>query len=107
MTVHLSPKGSDGLTPCCGRSPFDLMSTDQLTLDPDLVTCRKAMLSGHLYNQFVQMGLIPPGMEHRVNRAIVTLAPKEPARLTLELYLHGAWGTETRHYEVHEVTDGD
>jgi hypothetical protein len=39
-TVHLCPFDSEYVTPCCGLTPFELPSTDQITADPDLVTCR-------------------------------------------------------------------
>jgi hypothetical protein len=38
-TTHACPKRGSGVTPCCGRSPFELPRTDRLTLDPALVTC--------------------------------------------------------------------
>lgn len=40
--THACPRGSDRLTPCCGRSPFDLPSTDRITLEPANVTCAGA-----------------------------------------------------------------
>lgn len=40
--IHRSP-GSGALTPCCGRSPFELPRTDRMTVDSDLVTCRGAL----------------------------------------------------------------
>lgn len=39
-TIHLCPPGDEGLTPCCGRTPFELPSTDRLTEVRNLVTCR-------------------------------------------------------------------
>ena len=38
-TTHLCPPGDSALTPCCGKSPFELPKTDRLTEDPKLVTC--------------------------------------------------------------------
>ncbi len=38
-TVHMSPPRSDGTTPCCGRTPFELPRTDRMTTAPSLVTC--------------------------------------------------------------------
>lgn len=38
-TVHACPPSGEGLTPCCGKSPFDLPRTDHITMDPALVTC--------------------------------------------------------------------
>jgi len=37
--THLCPPTGQALTPCCGRSPFELPRTDRITLDPNLVTC--------------------------------------------------------------------
>lgn len=37
--VHECPPESSGLTPCCGKTPFELPKKDRLTLDPKLVTC--------------------------------------------------------------------
>lgn len=39
-TTHGCPPRGSGETPCCGRSPFELPSTDRITLDDALVTCR-------------------------------------------------------------------
>lgn len=38
-TVHRCPIGSDGETPCCGKSPFVLPRTDRITLENSSVTC--------------------------------------------------------------------
>lgn len=38
--THRSPRLGAGVTPCCGRSPFDLPGTDRMTIDEALVTCR-------------------------------------------------------------------
>lgn len=38
--VHRCPPGDSGVTPCCGRTPFELPRTDRMTDDPRLVTCR-------------------------------------------------------------------
>lgn len=38
-TVHRCPPEGQGLTPCCGRTPFELPRTHRMTLDPELVTC--------------------------------------------------------------------
>ncbi len=37
--THACPADGSQVTPCCGRTPFDLPRTDRLTLDPRLVTC--------------------------------------------------------------------
>lgn len=36
--VHMCPPEGSGLMPCCGRTPFEVMS-DRMTLDADLVNC--------------------------------------------------------------------
>jgi hypothetical protein len=36
--VHRCPKAGKGLTPCCGRSPFELLG-DRITLYDAMVTC--------------------------------------------------------------------
>ena len=38
--IHLCPHGDGSVTPCCGRSPFELPLSDRLTLDQALVTCQ-------------------------------------------------------------------
>jgi hypothetical protein len=38
-TVHGCPPDGSGLTPCCGRTPFELPRTDRMTRDAALVTC--------------------------------------------------------------------
>ncbi|MDX2954571.1 hypothetical protein [Streptomyces caniscabiei] len=42
-TVHACPPDGSGLTPCCGRTPFELPRTDRMTRDPAAVTCRPAV----------------------------------------------------------------
>jgi hypothetical protein len=37
--VHQSPPGDAAVTPCCGKSPFELPATDRMTIDPISVTC--------------------------------------------------------------------
>jgi hypothetical protein len=38
-TVHACPPDGSGLTPCCGRTPFELPGTDRMTTGPSAVTC--------------------------------------------------------------------
>jgi hypothetical protein len=38
-TVHLGPVESGGVTPCCGRTPFELPQTDRVTYDLLSMTC--------------------------------------------------------------------
>jgi hypothetical protein len=38
--VHAYPRHGSGLTPCCGRTPFELPRDDRMTEDPARVTCR-------------------------------------------------------------------
>jgi hypothetical protein len=37
--THACPPGDEGVTPCCGRVPFELPRWHRLTLDPREVTC--------------------------------------------------------------------
>ncbi|MEU9323243.1 hypothetical protein AB0D91_05425 [Streptomyces canus] len=37
--VHGCPPDGSGLTPCCGRTPFELPRTDRMSTDPAAVTC--------------------------------------------------------------------
>lgn len=37
--VHGCPPDGSGLTPCCGRTPFELRATDRIARDPSKVTC--------------------------------------------------------------------
>jgi len=41
--VHACPAAGDGLTPCCGRTPFELLRTDRMSADPAAVTCTTAV----------------------------------------------------------------
>lgn len=38
-TVHAGPNDDEGVTPCCGKSPFELPGDDRMTYDPEKVTC--------------------------------------------------------------------
>lgn len=42
ILIHGMDLGSSGVTSCCGRPPFELPTTDRLTLNPDAlrVTCK-------------------------------------------------------------------
>lgn len=44
-TVHFCPPPGSSELPCCGRTPFDLLRTDRMTLDPGLVTCEPGIVS--------------------------------------------------------------
>jgi len=37
--THLQPPDGSGLTPCCGRTPFELPGIDRMTGDPSAVSC--------------------------------------------------------------------
>lgn len=39
--VHMAPDDGRGRMSCCNRTPFEVPMTDQMTLNPDLVTCGK------------------------------------------------------------------
>jgi hypothetical protein len=41
-TTHECPPDGSGLTPCCGKTPFELPRTDRMTVHADLVTCGRA-----------------------------------------------------------------
>jgi hypothetical protein len=43
--VHACPPDGSGITPCCGRTPFELPRTDRMSADPTLVTCQPAAVS--------------------------------------------------------------
>lgn len=38
-THRVPPDGGSGLTPCCGKTPFELPRTDRIASDPARVTC--------------------------------------------------------------------
>ena len=38
--THRCPKKDEGLTPCCGKSPFELPLFDRITINPELATCK-------------------------------------------------------------------
>lgn len=37
--THLCPPSGEWVTPCCGKTPFELPRTDHLTLMPEMVNC--------------------------------------------------------------------
>lgn len=37
--VHQCPPEGSGVTPCCGRTPFELPRTDRMSIDTKVVTC--------------------------------------------------------------------
>lgn len=39
MTVHATPPHGEATTPCCDATPFELPTTDRMTLDAAAVTC--------------------------------------------------------------------
>jgi hypothetical protein len=45
-TVHACPPDGAGVTPCCGRTPFELPRTDRMSTDSALVTCRANKAGG-------------------------------------------------------------
>lgn len=40
MIVHECPPDGSGVTPCCGKTPFELPPQDRIALEKKLVTCR-------------------------------------------------------------------
>lgn len=42
--VHITPPQGSGLTPCCGKTPFELPRTDQMTTEHTDVTCPAPLL---------------------------------------------------------------
>lgn len=44
QVTHQCPEGPGHLlTPCCGRTPFELPRIDRITLDSSLVNCKGAV----------------------------------------------------------------
>lgn len=39
--IHGCPPDGSGVTPCCGRTPFELPRTDRMSTDPALITCTR------------------------------------------------------------------
>lgn len=39
--VHLCPRTGYAVTPCCGKTPFELPRTDRMTNDADKATCKR------------------------------------------------------------------
>ena len=37
--IHRCPRTGEGLTPCCGKTPFELPRHDRLAVNDDDVTC--------------------------------------------------------------------
>ncbi|MBP5913210.1 hypothetical protein F3K34_13305 [Streptomyces sp. LBUM 1486] len=44
-TVHACPPDGSGLTPCCGRTPFELPRTDRISSEPAAITCAPAVVA--------------------------------------------------------------
>lgn len=42
-TVHACPPDGSGVTPCCGRTPFELPRTDRISSEVAVVTCQPAV----------------------------------------------------------------
>lgn len=42
-TVHACPPKGQGVTACCGRTPFELLRTGRMTMDATAVTCDTAI----------------------------------------------------------------
>jgi hypothetical protein len=49
-TVHACPPDGSGLTPCCGRTPFELPRTDRISSEADAITCRPSALAQRCAN---------------------------------------------------------
>jgi hypothetical protein len=47
-TVHAGPEDGSAVTPCCGRSPFELPRGDRMTYEPALVTCTTEPATGEV-----------------------------------------------------------
>lgn len=43
-TIHECPHRDSGMTPCCGRTPFELPRTDRMSANPALVNCDRVRL---------------------------------------------------------------
>jgi hypothetical protein len=43
--VHACPVAGSQVTPCCGKTPFELLHGHRLTLNPRLVTCKGKVTS--------------------------------------------------------------
>lgn len=50
MTTHLVPPDGEALTPCCGKTPFELPIGDQITSDGETVTCCE-LVPEHVYGE--------------------------------------------------------
>ncbi|WP_406730925.1 hypothetical protein [Streptomyces sp. NBC_01794] len=37
--IHRCPSKGSGITPCCGKTPFELPTTDRISIDPFEATC--------------------------------------------------------------------
>ncbi|WP_205576240.1 hypothetical protein, partial [Streptomyces europaeiscabiei] len=44
-TVHACPPDGSGVTPCCGRTPFELPRTDRISSETAAITCAPAVSS--------------------------------------------------------------
>lgn len=59
--VHRCPPMGSGVTPCCGRTPFELPRFDRITLDPKLVTCKARTTSPSAASSSSPRGTAPGG----------------------------------------------
>jgi hypothetical protein len=39
VTVHACPPEGSGVTPCCGKTPFELSRSDRMSVDARAVNC--------------------------------------------------------------------
>lgn len=64
--IHRCPSGDDGVTPCCGRTPFELPPMDRMTVDSSLVTCAEPVARP------AATGPVPPSLAQIVAALSVT-----------------------------------
>lgn len=90
-TVHASPPDGSGITPCCGRTPFELPRTDRMTQDPQDVTCQPAVA-------------MPVGRAVSARQYPIDPTPDDDPRFTRGLALDAARVLKTHGYP--EITSG-
>lgn len=87
-TTHACPTEGSGITPCCSKTPFELPSTDRMTLHTYLVTCHSTpVVINELLTSLEHEAIEQAGTLWGLLCQIVAIGPTREADLT-ELVVH-------------------
>jgi hypothetical protein len=70
MIVHACPVGDSGVTPCCGKTPFELGHASRMTLRDDLVTCKGGVRITHIFLRIEAPGV--PQIEAEIGTIVTS-----------------------------------